>query len=152
LAALREKHPDAPADTVYPDLPQGGDIVQLQVSEEDVRKAVASFPPGSSGSLDSLSPQHLKDLIGPDGSPELLSSLTSLTNILLDGSIPDHIARVVFGGNLIALNKKGGGIRPITIGYVFRRIAAKCANSFAIERISQALCPIQVGVGKKGRR
>ena len=57
---------------------------------------------------------------------------------------------MVFGGNLIALNKKGSGIRPITIDYVFRRIAANCANSFAIERISQVLCPIQAGVGTKG--
>ena len=30
-------------------------------------------------------------------------------------------------GRLIALSKKDGGIRPITVGYTLRRLAAKCA-------------------------
>ena len=76
--------------------------------------------------------------------------MTYLVNLLPSGSLPDGIDKVIFGGNLIALNKKGGGIRPITIGYVFRGIAAKCANTFTLGRIGQALSPIQVGVGTKG--
>jgi len=33
----------------------------LTVSEEDVRRAVFSFPAGSSGGPDGMRPQHLKD-------------------------------------------------------------------------------------------
>jgi len=106
LNALIAKHPDAPADIGFPNISLDGPFEPLQVSEDDVRRAVISFPPGSSGSLDSLSPQHLKDMIGLDGSPELLPSLTSLVNLLPSGSLPGGIAKVIFGENLIALNKK----------------------------------------------
>ena len=50
----------------------------------------------------------------------------------------------------MALEKKSGGIRPIAIGYTWRRIAAKCANSQAIASLSGYLQPIQLGVGTPG--
>ena len=57
---------------------------------------------------------------------------------------------MLFGANLLALQKKSGGIRPIAVGYTWRRIAAKCANSFALGRVADYLQPLQVGVGVKG--
>ena len=78
LDALIANIPMPPADICFPNISLDGPFEPLQVSEDYVRRAVISFPPGSSGSLDSLSPQHLKDMIGLDGSPELLPSLTSL--------------------------------------------------------------------------
>ena len=69
---------------------------------------------------------------------------------MLDGSLPDNIAKIIYGGNLIALTKKSGGIRPITIGYVYRRIAAKYANKYALNQASLSLAPRQVGVGVEG--
>ena len=53
---------------------------------------------------------------------------------------------ILYGGRLIALQKKDGGIRPIAVGYTLRRLAAKCANKFVIKRTSEELQPIQVGV------
>ncbi|PGH38748.1 MAG: hypothetical protein CRN43_13210, partial [Candidatus Nephrothrix sp. EaCA] len=57
---------------------------------------------------------------------------------------------VIYGANLLALSKKDGGIRPIAVGYTWRRLAAKCANSYAVSRLSQLLAPIQLGVGIPG--
>ena len=57
------------------------------------------------------------------------------------------INSVIFGGRLIALSKKDGGIRPICVGYTLRRLAAKCANNYIIKRQSQVLQPQQLGVG-----
>ena len=37
-------------------------------------------------------------------------------------------------GKLIALNKMAGGIRPVVIGYTLRRLATKCATSYACEK------------------
>jgi hypothetical protein len=51
---------------------------------------------------------------------------------------------------LIALEKKSGGIRPIAIGYTWRRIAAKCANVYAMAALAEYLQPIQLGVGTPG--
>jgi hypothetical protein len=55
-----------------------------------------------------------------------------------------------FGGRLIALQKKSGGIRPIAIGYTWRRLAAKCANRHAITTLGSSLVPLQLGVGASG--
>ena len=132
LNALYAKHPGAPADLKLLDRSVTEQFVPLQVSDEDVRLAISSFPPGSAGGLDSILPQHLKDLIGNDEDQSLLPNITKLINVMLDGSLPDSIAKIIHGGNLIALTKKSGGIRPITIGYVYRRIAAKCANKYAL--------------------
>ena len=46
--------------------------------------------------------------------------------------------------------KKDGGVRPKVVGYVLRRLAAKCANSHVIEDRSKILQPRQVGVEVAG--
>jgi len=60
------------------------------------------------------------------------------------------VSAIVFGGRLIALGKKDGGVRPITVSYTLRRLAAKCANNHVIEKRSKALQPQQLGVGVAG--
>ena len=61
LARLQEKHPQAsPLDVSIIDPSQS---TPLSVEESDARKAVLSFPAGSSGGPDGLRPQHLKDLV-----------------------------------------------------------------------------------------
>jgi len=57
---------------------------------------------------------------------------------------------VLFGGNLITLEKKTGGVRPIAVGYTLRRITAKCANAYAASQLSDYFSPIQLGVGIPG--
>src|SRR6218665_116317 len=51
---------------------------------------------------------------------------------------------------LIALSKKSGGLRPIVIGYTYRRLAAKCANRYALGRLDSFFAPLQVGVAVPG--
>lgn len=93
-------------------------------------KSISSFYNGSSGVIDGIRPQHLKDLIsgtnGEAGS-KLLKSITSLTNLMLSGKVLDSIRRIIYGARLCALTKKDGGIRHIAIGSTFRRITAKIA-------------------------
>ena len=47
----------------------------------------------------------------------MVSSITAFTNLLLEGKCHDEVAPIIFGGSLIALTKKSGGIRSIAIGY-----------------------------------
>ena len=98
----------------------------LQVTEADILQAIRSFPAGSSGGPDGLRPQHIVELatckeIGTD----LVSSITAFTNPLLDGKCHDEVAPIIFGSSLIALTKKSEGIRPIAIGYAWRRYNSK---------------------------
>ena len=55
-----------------------------------------------------------------------------------------------FRGKLIALNKPDGGIRPIAIGYYWRRLAAKCANKYALVQLEGYFAPLQLGAGVSG--
>jgi hypothetical protein len=123
----------------------------LQVSEAMVLQAIRSFPAGSSGGPDGIRPQHILDLVScQESGSGLLTAITAFVNGLLDGKCNPEVLPVFFGGRLIALEKKSGGIRPIAVGYTWRRIAAKCANAHAIEMLKDYLQPSQLGVGVPG--
>jgi len=62
---------------------------------------------------------------------QLLVSGHSLNSQQLFLNCGDVITPVFFGGRLLALNKKSGGIRRIAIGFTLSRLASKCANSFS---------------------
>jgi hypothetical protein len=113
--------------------------------------SIRTFPAGSSGGPDGIRPQHILDLLNcRESGSALLTSLTAFVNSLLDGKCSPDVTPILFGGQLMALEKKSGGVRPIAIGYTWRRIAAKCANKYAIESIGDYLRPIQLGVGTPG--
>ena len=65
LEALRTKHPSEPPDRRPFKLPEAGQA-GLDFDITAVRRAVASFPHGSAGGPDGLSPQHLKDMLRAD--------------------------------------------------------------------------------------
>ena len=92
----------------------------------------------------------MKDLTAAGIDDGLIVSLTDLANILLAGKTPASVTPILFGGSLIALEKKDGGIRPIAVGYIWRRLTAKCANRHATESLTSILSPKQLGVGVKG--
>jgi hypothetical protein len=146
---LQERHPPAPADR-HP-FPDPGSTTPIQATEDEVLRAIRTFPAGSAGGPDGIRPQHVLDMVGcRETGAILLTSLTAFVNTLLEGNCPQTVAPILFGGNLIAIEKKNGGIRPIAIGYTWRRIAAKCANSHATSALADYLSPIQLGVGVPG--
>ena len=123
----------------------------LQVEPGQVKSAIFSFPQGSSGGLDGLLPQHLKDLIRIEGaSTALLLAVTRFINLVLSGMVPAEVRHVFFGARLIALAKKDGGTRPIAIGCTFRRLVAKLASQQACHLLSGYFGHRQVGVGISG--
>jgi len=128
FSKLREKHPQASSQPG--NLPPVSRDNCLSVDESEVRRAVLSFPAGSAGGPDNLRPQHLHDMLLCRESGDFLTALTAFVNFVLAGGCPSDVTPVFFGGRLLALNKKTGGIRPIVIGFSLRRLASKCANSF----------------------
>ena len=69
---------------------------------------------------------------------------------MLAGELSQEINEVLYGRRLLALKKKDGGLRPIDIGYTIRRLAAKCANKYATEKLAAQLASIQLRVGIPG--
>ena len=146
---LRAKHPPASFDAA--EIAAASDFEPLVLADDAVYRAIRSFPAGSSGGPDGFRPQHMVDLIGcKETGHDLLSLVTSFVNLLLSGKCPPRVVRILFGGRLIALRKKDGGIRPIAVGYYWRRLVAKCANAYGIELLANFFSPSQLGVGVAG--
>ena len=93
----------------------------------------------------------MKDLVAaPFQMDNLLSAVTQFMNLLLKGVCPPTVAPFFFGGRLVALSKKGGGVRPIAVSNVWKRLASKCALSSVLDKIKLLLYPLQLGVGVHG--
>ena len=148
FAKLGPLHPPAPADRRPAPTT---DTPPLQVSTAAVRAAIQSFPAGSAAGPDGLRPQHLKDLLmGSATDNPLLVAITDLTNMLLQGKTPESVRGALFGANLLAIAKKTGGIRPIAVGYVWRRLAGKVACNQVKAASAALLAPRQLGFGISG--
>ena len=119
----------------------------ISVSEEDVDHAICSFPNGSAGGPDGLRPQHLKDLIGASAEGSFFGTLTSFTNLVLEGKTPLTVCPTFLGASLIALNKKGGGVRPIATNISLRWLATKCLANKVRQSAKELLAPLQLGFG-----
>ena len=148
LQALILKHPSEPEDSVTPIIP--AEKIAVTANE---KKIIRSFSGGCCGGIDGLRPAHLLDLVAvstAEAGLHLRRSITNLTNKILRGDVSDYAVKLLFSSNLTALKKKDGGIRPIAVGNVFRRLAAK-VGCYAVSRaVSHELLPIQLGVSVKG--
>ena len=123
------------------------------VSEDEVMVALKSFRPNSAGGVDGLRPGHLKDMVNPqtaEAGQRLMKALGNICSRLLRGQIPKHVRDLLFAAVLTSLRKKDGGIRPIAVGYVFRRFASEIAAKRVIPELRRQLPPVQFGVGVSG--
>ena len=114
-----------------------------------VRKAILSFPNGSGSGHDLLRPQHLKDIISPSleaSANSVLRSISRFASFVSSTKISGTIRHLFFGAHLNALQKKGGGIRPIAVGNTFRRLFAKLSLQLVMNSLREDLLPCQLGV------
>jgi hypothetical protein len=65
----------------------------------------------------------------------------------LAGNLPDSIFPYIAAAPVIPLKKKDGGIRPIAIGEIWRRITSKVAVRAVKLKTKKYFAPYQVGVG-----
>ena len=56
-------------------------------------------------------------------------TLVVFTKQLSLGNVPEHIKDIFYVAKLCALNKDGGGIRPIAGGNALRRLATKVGKT-----------------------
>ena len=150
LESLQSKHPPAPSNIEI--IPTPTNIPSITTSSQDIREATRSFSGSSGGGVDGLRPIHFQDHISnqtAEAGNRLILSLTSLVNTFLNGQISDFARILFFSANLTALRKKDGGIRPIAVGNILRRLASKVTNQFASHEVANFLRPFQLGVSVK---
>ena len=150
LKSLQSKHPPAPSNIEITPIPT--DIPSMTTSSQDIREAIRLFSDSSGGGVDGLRPIHLQDPISnqaAEAGNRLILSLTSLVNTFINVQISDYASILCFSANLTALRKKDGGIRPIAVGNILRRLTSKVANYFASHKVSTFFRPVQLGVSVK---
>ncbi|GJY65899.1 putative reverse transcriptase domain-containing protein [Tanacetum coccineum] len=120
---LEAKHPYAPPLTLSSS-PLGVDA--LSVNKDLVLNRIRGFSKGTSCGRDGLRAQHLMDILGGAASAVADDLLGSITGV------------------------PGGGIRPIVVGTVWRRLVSKVASSSIGNSMNTYLQDFQFGVGVPG--
>ncbi|XP_026458438.1 uncharacterized protein LOC113358943 [Papaver somniferum] len=147
LFELQQKHPPAR----LPHIPaEGVAATALSVSIKDVLLALKNFPEGTSCGRDGLRAQHLLDVMSGAGASvadELLVSITGVVNLWMAGKCPPILGDFVASSPLTPPLKPGGGLRPIIVGTIWRRLCSKLADTAACKEMTSYLGKYQFGVG-----
>ena len=125
LLEMHAKHPEAPPPALSGDPPETPPIM---VNSEEAGEAVKSFRPGSAPGPSGLRGEDLKEVgvRGDRRGAACLGALTRLVNTLAAGKLPEEAAPYFCGANLFAARKKAGGLRPVAVEGILRRLASKC--------------------------
>ena len=144
LAAL---HPRA----VVPDvsrLPAGA--CGEDFSAEDVVDCLRRFPPGSSGGFSGLMPSHLLSVRASAQHLRVMQQVARIASDFAWGRLSPDGSAALASARLIPIGKKGGGVRPIAVSELIRRIAGKLLVQRYQGEASSGLVPLQLGVGFPG--
>ena len=151
--AMRSKHPSALGPSTFTPVAPVQDTPQLQFGLQEVEKAALSFRRGSAPGPGGFRPEHLRITI--KGAPanravRAGAALTRVVNLMAAGRVPEEVAPYLCGARLHALLKKDGGLRPIAVGNLLRRLTSKLIATALADKAADLFAPHQLGVGVRG--
>lgn len=145
LDVLSSLHP--PCNAWLPRLPADSPTAVIQHTDKAFRKLIKDADNGSAPGLSGWTAHMVRVVMDDDDCARGLSKLiTDISN----GNVPPECKQYILSNKLVALPKVTGGIRPISIGEIFYRIAALRASRLAAPEASSVLKPIQYGIGVSG--
>ena len=127
---------------------QSANSMHIDVSDNDIVKALCSCSRETDVGADRVHLHHLKELIGKsagEGGASLLHALKVFVNMVLAGKSPPDVKPFFFGAALVTFHNKCDHMRPIAIGCTLKRLAAKCAVMRVKQRMKSLLIPHQLG-------
>ena len=72
---------------------------------------------------------------------KLLRAITKLANLILKGKVPEFARGAIFGASLVAFKKPEGGVQPIAVGSVYRRLTGRFGARQVTSRLAEQLSP-----------
>ncbi|GJZ06821.1 hypothetical protein Tco_0540614, partial [Tanacetum coccineum] len=81
---------------------------------------------------------------------ELVSFITQVVNLFLDGKCPKMLGEYIASASLTPLVKPGGGISPIAVVTIWRRLVFKVSAAMISHSLDGYLNDLQFGVGVSG--
>jgi len=87
-----------------------------------------AFPKGSAAGPSGSTATHILHAVQVNNQNLPLDILTDFVNFLASGFALPEVQPFLAGAYLIGLSKKDGGIRPIAIGDIYRRLTGKCLS------------------------
>ena len=124
LQEMLTKHRQSPP----PSLPTDPVPPPMVLSESIVSRSVRSFPRGSAAGPSGFRVSQLREAVlcpSPSLASQTISILTKFVNLLVKGCTPPSVTPHLCGASLLACHKKNGGLRPIAVGEVLRRLTSK---------------------------
>jgi hypothetical protein len=127
----------------------------IQVDVQTMRSVIQKCPNMVAHGLDKLRFEHLKQLVGtkPEPQPqelEFCSLLKDILNIITAGGIPAEALPAFKANHVCGLPKEPEDVRPIGMGAVLRKIAAKAAFPIGIEQTEKMFGTSQLAFVKGG--
>lgn len=105
------------------------------------------------GVPDDMRSQYLKELLRAlrevDVSPFYIV-LAGVDDLMLQGSGPSTICKVIHEANLFAFCKRCGGIRPVALDFALRRLVSRIVAT-RLRLLSEDTRPNQLGFCRLGR-
>ena len=148
-AALKANHPAGDGEP----LNNLESTAPIEFTEQQLRTAIEGMQTGGAPGPDGLRPVHVKQMTGPkaaDARETVMAERSKFIKLCLSGLVPPNIRHLFFGANLLAFKKKDGGLRPIAVGLILRRLTSRVACAATREMLPNILEPIQLGVGTRG--
>ena len=141
-AKLEALHPQA---SLPPPVPV---LDSPEIDTQEVVRALKSFPVSSAPGPSGLRAEHLKECLQcSSGLQErLLEALSPFVETCLKGEFPSRLAHLLLGARLLPFRKASDldGVRPIAVGEVLRRLAAKVLLTKVTPSARQLLPPLRV--------
>ena len=143
LTALQAKHPLSALPVQASQLPSHA----IRVTSKQILHHLQSFSKGTAGSRSGWRVAHYLALCQFQS---FITEFTSFINLFLASRIPQELSPLVVSGTLVPILKKDGGIRPVVVGEVFRRLVSKICVTFIRSDVLEYFQPLQLGVGLSG--
>ena len=147
LEEMLTKHHQSPP----PPRPSTTPSPPISVPLRCVSRALRSFPSNSAPGPSLLRANHLREATRcPTASCGTcaLRAIAATVNLLAAGGAPPEIASYLCGATLLAVKKKNGGLRPIAVGEVLRRLTSKCLSRAVQSDSSDAIASGSRGQGR----